>query len=341
MKRGEVSAPLYVRIKPTNSCNHRCFYCSYGNPEARRDHVAELRAQFHPQDQLDLEIMMNLIRDLGEMKVKAVTFSGGGEPLVYPHIEEAMQSVLDHRIDLSVITNGTFLCDKKADILRNAKWVRISMDSCRAGNYARIRGIKEEIFHKIAENIKSFARKKNKDCELGINFVITPDNADEIYDMAAFAKDLSVNHLKMCAVITPDILKTHGPIREGVLEQIRRAETHFQDQNFRIINKYEDDLAVNAVFERTYCRCPIQQIVPVVAADANVYFCHDKAYVPGGELGSLKEKSFKEIWFSEATQKRFREFDAGKECRHHCVYDQRNILINSYLDLDESQINFI
>ena len=26
-----ITAPIYIRIKPTNKCNHSCFYCSYQN----------------------------------------------------------------------------------------------------------------------------------------------------------------------------------------------------------------------------------------------------------------------------------------------------------------------
>jgi len=338
--RGEVTPPLYVRIKPTNACNHHCYYCSYGNPEEVKQHVSELRARFNPKDQIAWEIMAALIKDLGEMTVRAVTFSGGGEPLLYPYIEEAMRLVLESGIDLSVITNGSLLDEGRADILKEAKWVRISMDSCRRERYGEIRKVKQEMFDKIAANISHFSRIKNPDCELGINFVITPKNADEIYDMAVFARDLGVNHIKMCAVIDPDMESVHGPIKGQVLEGIERTRA-LQEEHFKVISKYEDDLALNAVFERTYRRCPIQQIIPVVAADAKVYVCHDKAYVPGGELGSLKEKSFQEIWYSEETRQRFKNFDARKECRHHCVYDQRNIFINQYLDLDESQINFI
>jgi len=340
IRRGEVTAPIYIRIKPTNACNHHCYYCSYGNPEDYQNHVSELRAKFRPKDQLDAQIMRDLIRDLGQMKVKAVTFSGGGEPLLYPHIEEAMRLVLENGIDLSVITNGSLLNDARADILKEAKWVRISMDSCRRERYGEIRNVKQEMFDKIADNIRQFSQSKNPACELGINFVITPKNADEVYDMAVFAKDIGVDHIKMCAVIDPDMESVHGPIKDKVLESIERARG-LQDAYFKVISKYEDDLGLNAVFERSYCRCAIQQIIPVVAADAKVYMCHDKAYVPGGELGDLKEKSFREIWFSEVIQKRFKDFDARQECRHHCVYDQRNIFINQYLDLDDSQINFI
>jgi len=28
IENGKRTAPLYIRIKPTNLCNHRCYYCS-------------------------------------------------------------------------------------------------------------------------------------------------------------------------------------------------------------------------------------------------------------------------------------------------------------------------
>jgi len=339
--RGEVTPPIYVRIKPTSVCNHSCYYCSYRNPTDNDIHISDLRANFNSRDQIPEDIMMALIDDLAEMKVKAVTFSGGGEPLVYPYIEEALRRIIAAGIDLSIITNGHLLNGEKAQLLARAKWVRISMDSCRPERYAKIRGLKSEALNEIAGNIRRFSQIKAADCELGINFVIMPDNADEVYEAACFAKDAGVNHIKFCAVIHPDIQKTHKSIAPGVLSQIEKAEQELSDERFQIINKYAGDLELNAVFKRTYKRCPVQQIIPVVASDCKIYLCHDKAYVPGGELGSLRDKTFKEIWFSPETKKRFAEFDARKECAHHCVYDQRNMLINQFIDLDDSQVNFI
>ena len=51
--------------------------------------------------------------------------------------------------------------------------------------------------------------------------------------------------------------------------------------------------------------------------------------------------SFKQLWFSDESIKRYKEFDAQVECNHHCVYDDRNILLNILYNLDENQLNFI
>ena len=105
------------------------------------------------------------------MGVKAVTFSGGGEPLVYPHIVEAMQGVLDAGIDLSIITNGQLLKGERAEVLAQAKWVRISFDSANAETYAKMRQLPLEAFDEVCSNIRQFSQRKNGKCELGVNFV--------------------------------------------------------------------------------------------------------------------------------------------------------------------------
>ncbi len=335
LREGRVTAPLYVRIKPINICNHHCNYCSYD------DRNLGLRSTFEKRDRLTREKILEIVEDFAEMGVKAVTFSGGGEPLLFAHIVEAATGLLDAGIRLSLITNGQLLCGERAEVFRRAGWVRISMDSCRAGRYAAIRRIPETYFHKICDNIRAFSRLKDPDCELGINFVVGPDNAEEVYEMAAFARDLGVNHVKFTAMITRDLDRLHAPFRERVTAAVRKAQADFTGPDFKVINKYEGDFALNAVFERTYRRCPIQQVITVIGADARVYLCHDKAYVPGGALGDLTRMRFRDLWSSEEVRRRFREFDASRECRHHCVYDQRNIMINQFLDLDESQVSFI
>ncbi len=335
IRKNEVTPPVYIRIKPTNICNHHCYYCNYHNKKLG------LRTRFNFQDQLSCPVMNDLADDIIAMGVKAVTFSGGGEPLLYKHIDEIMRRLLEAGVDLSMITNGQLLKDKNAEVLSRAKWVRISMDSCHAKQYARIRGVPEAWFFEICDNIKNFSRSKSEDCELGVNFVITPDNISEVYPMAQFVKNLGANHIKLTAMVDRNLEALHAPFKASVIRDIQRAKQDLEDASFKVINKYEFDFELNTVFQRSYKRCPIQQIVTVIGADAKVYLCHDKAYVPSGELGDLQKMRFKDIWFSDDVREKFQEFDARQECRHHCVFDQRNILINDFLDLDEHHINFI
>lgn len=328
-------APIYIRIKPTNYCNHRCYYCSYADSELG------LRDSVNSQDQISWEKMQEIISDISDIGVKAVTLSGGGEPLIYPHIIGTMTKLLNAGIDLSIITNGQLLKDDRAEVLSEAKWVRVSLDSANADTYSKIRHLPETAFGEVCDNIRHFSKIKRNDCELGINFVVNHENADQIYDAAKMLKELGVNHIKYTARVTKDLFFYHEPFKKNVIDQIHRAKDELESADFRVINKYEGDFDSALVFHRCYDKCYINRIFTVIAADSKVYFCHDKAYVTDGAVGDLKHRSFKELWFSEETIKRYQEFNPQKECNHHCVYDDRNELLNVFYSLDRNHINFI
>lgn len=335
LERGERLAPIYIRIKPTNCCNHKCYYCSYA------DNALGLRDSVRKQDQISWDKMQEIIQDMKDMGVKAVTFSGGGEPLVYPYIVEAMKKILEAGIDLSIITNGQLLKDERARVLTQAKWVRISCDAVQAGTYAKIRNLPEDALLEVWHNIEQFAKSKPDTCELGVNFVIHHENYKEIYAMAKKMKSLGVNHIKYAARITKDLFEYHEPFKNEAVSQVEQAKRDFEDKNFRIIDKYASDFDTAMVFERKYKKCYINQIFTVIAADSKIYFCHDKAYVSSGVVADLKETSLREAWFSSEVCERYKTFNAEKECCHHCVYDDRNLLLNSFFSLDQKHINFI
>ncbi|MBQ9360518.1 MAG: radical SAM protein [Lachnospiraceae bacterium] len=333
--RGERCNPVYIRIKPTNKCNHNCSYCHYKNA------YLDLNDDYNLSDEIPRDKMLEIVSDISDMGVKAVTFSGGGEPLLYPHFEETMERVLEAGIDLSIITNGSLLSGRRAELLAKAKWVRISIESVDDEEYCSIRGIKEGAFRKLCENISDFAEIKEDTCELGINVVVNNKNCHEVMGMARLMKELGVNHVKFAPMITNDTKGYHKDFKDEVTEQLIRAQDEYGSDTFRIIDLYTGDFADSVIFERQYSRCPIKEFICVIAANSKVYYCHDKAYLKDGLVGSIKEQSFKELWLSDETTELFRNFDAKKSCRQHCVYDSRNELINSFLDMDRNHINFI
>ena len=334
LETGERCNPLYIRIKPTNICNHNCYYCHYKNPYLTLD-------EYNPGDMIPHEKMLEIIDDMKKMGVKAVTFSGGGEPLVYPYIAETMEKILEAGIDLSIITNGSMLKDRNAELLSKAKWVRISIDSINAANYAKIRGIGERALPDLLENIKNFGKMKDKDCELGINFVIGKENYTEIEQVATIMKGLGVNHVKFAPLFSNETEEYHKDFKDEVIKKLDELGRRLNDETFKIIDLYTSDFDNYEVFKRTYSRCPIKEFVCIIAANSKVYYCHDKAYLSDGCVCDLNNQSFEEGWKSDEVTKKFKEFDAMKVCKQHCVYDSRNVLINSYLDMDLNHVNFV
>ena len=337
LKAGERVAPIYVRIKPTNICNENCYYCHYKNAYLTLD-------EYNPSDFIPHDKMMEIIDDMRDMGVKAVTFSGGGEPLVYPFIAEAMQKVLDSGIDLSIITNGMMLKEENAKILSRAKWVRLSIDSCNAALYSKLRGVPESWFEHLCGNIKRFSEIKNKTCELGVNFVVTKDNYSSVYEMASLMKSLGANHVKFAPLISNETENYHAPFKDHVMQSLKKANG-LNDDDFRVIDLYTSDMERIrrgiGTFDRAYTNCYIKNFICIIAANQKVYYCHDKAYLSNGVVGDLHNKRFKDVWFALETTQLFKKFDAHKICAEHCVYDDRNIMLNQFFSVDENHVNFL
>jgi 2-iminoacetate synthase ThiH len=79
LRAGDVFAPVHVRLKPTNICDHGCSYCAY---RANRANNLNLDGGMEVHDRIAPEKMAELVEDFISMGVEAVTFSGGGEPLL-------------------------------------------------------------------------------------------------------------------------------------------------------------------------------------------------------------------------------------------------------------------
>lgn len=331
---GKRTMPVYVRIKPTNMCNQKCYYCVYAD-----DSVFDTR-KVEKRDSIPWEKMKEIIEDLSEGGVKAITFSGGGEPLCYPYILPALRLVQKSGIDYSVITNAQALEGQVVEELINAKWIRVSLDSSDGSTYEKIRGVKT--FDKVISNIENFAGKKCKDCELGINYVVTNDNYNQIYDICRIASGIGVNNIKFAPIMVKDFTaKYHQNIAPIVEEQIVHAKENFERNDFKIIDKYSNDIGLDEEFQKQYCICFMKEIFTVIAADSKVYYCHQKAYTPEGLIGDISGQSFNSLWFSEETTEKFRKMRADTECNFRCVFEERNQLLNDFIFMDQRHLNFI
>ena len=332
--KGERVAPVYVRIKPTNVCNQRCFYCAYANDSLFDGREVDTR------ESIPWDIMENILYDFDKMKVKAVTFSGGGEPLCYHSIIDTLALVQKLGIDYSMITNGQALEGDVLAYLKNAKWVRVSFDSSKSETYESIRRVNTH--SKVINNIENFAILKRENCTLGINCVISKNNAEEVYDICSLVKKLGVDNIKLSPIAVKENTRDyHNSIENIVIKQINSAKKELEDSKFRIVDKYTCDLNLPDSYCKEYKKCYIQNFFAVIAADSKVYRCHQRAYTKAGELGDLTQASFNDLWFSKDVMEKMNNFDPQKECCFRCAFDERNSLLNDFVNIDYNHINFI
>lgn len=338
LKNHEHKAPFYVRIKPTNLCNHHCAYCTYGSGDTHEK--TQNRDNISHSDMIPWDKLREIITDMRDMGVKALTFSGGGEPLTYPNIVDAAYMADNFGLELSLISNGQLLSGERAKAFYNARWVRISFDAPRADVYTKLRGISAESFRQVTDNIADFARCKNKNCVLGVNFVVSKSNHHLVYESARFLKGLGVNNVKFAAVVE-NVANYHDSIRNSVNEQIAKAIADLADNTFGIINNYEHECLDAHLAVQPFPICYTCHLVTVIGADQKAYLCHTRCYDSEAVIGDLRENTFKKLWFSEHTKKRLEELKPMRDCKNICMYVSRNELIQAYLDVDERHVNFI
>jgi len=330
-----IMAPLHIRIKPTNACGHNCWYCSY-----RADSM-QLGKDMNAKDRIPKEKMSEIIDDIIEMKVKAVTFAGGGDPFYYPYFLETIKKLANSPVRFAALHNGAMLKGELAEIFANcATWLRISIDGWDDKSYSEYRGIKRGEFDKVISNMENF-RKLGKRCNLGVSLIVDRKNASHVYSFTKRLSNIGVDSVKISACIVDDDIKKnnlyHKSIYETVKDQIAKAKEELANETFEVYDAYHE---VDKRFSKVYSWCPNMQINPVIGADMNIYSCHDKAYnLEMGVVGSCKSQRFKDFWFSEKSN--FFKINPSLHCNHHCMANLKNGFILEYLNVNKGHLAFV
>lgn len=335
MDTADIKAPIHIRIKPTNVCNHNCWYCAYKSDDL------QLGQDMVEKDYIPHAKMMEIIDDCKDMDVKAITFSGGGEPFTYRYFTQTIEKIIESNISFSSLTNGSRLKGKIAELFsKHATWLRVSMDGYDDESYAKARDVKVGEFSKIIQNMKDFS-SLNGSCALGVSYIVDNKNYTHIYEFIKLIKSTGASSIKISPCVISNHAKEnddyHKPLFDEVQKQIQKAQDEFEDGTFEIYNSYH---LFGDEMDKTYDWCPYMQILPVIGADLNIYPCQDKAYnLDNGLVGSIKEKSFKDFWFND--KEKFFKIDPSCDCKNRCVADGKNKMILDYLDVDTQHLGFV
>jgi len=331
----KIMAPIHLRIKPTNVCNHNCRYCGY-----RSDNL-QLGKDMITKDYIPETKMMEIIDDMEEIGVKAVTFSGGGEPLIYPFILKTMKKLAKTSTKFATLTNGARLSGEIANVIaKHGTWIRISIDGWNDESYSYYRGVPFGEFTKVLKNIENFKKLKGK-CLLSVVIIVDKTNYCHIYELTKTLKSIGVDSVKIapCLISNNSIENNdyHKPIFTEVKKQIEKCINELQDNHFEIFDSYHEQLES---FKKTHTWCPYTQILNVIGADQNIYSCQDKAYnLDSGLIGSIKNMRYKDFWFTN--KDKFFKINPSIHCNHHCVTNEKNKLILEYLNSDKEHIAFV
>lgn len=329
-------APVHVRLKPINHCNHDCWYCAYRVSNLQLGKDMDLRDRI-PEDK-----MAEIVEDIVDMGVEAVTFSGGGEPLLYKTLPQHIKRLGEGGVKVASLTNASNLKGRMAEAFaEHGTWIRVSMDGWDDDSYAKARNVPVGAFSTIVDNMRAFTALKSR-CVLGASYIVDQANSAHVYEFCALMKDVGVNHVRVAGAVVSNSPGEqnayHKDIFDDVMAQIDRAEG-LVDDVFGLVNHYHE---MESRFDKDYDFCPYLQFQTVIGADSMVYACHDKAYnLDNGYLGSIKDRSFKEFWFSEENKRRMYAMDPSRDCGHHCTAHLKNLALLDLINLDREHATFV
>lgn len=174
--------PFHYQVHLNLACNQKCIMCA---PEGK-----------HGKEVLPFEDFVALFDQLRGV-AEHITLIGG-EPLMYPHIEEVLTLLAQHEIAVTMNTNATMLTPKVISRLLalHELNLRCSIDAATAATYHEVRGT--DVFDRVAANVRCFSEAiaALPHVRLIINYVVMRRNLHEVVPFIDFARTLRVERVE-------------------------------------------------------------------------------------------------------------------------------------------------
>jgi cyclic pyranopterin phosphate synthase len=306
--------PILVEFDLSNKCNHRCDFCTFNYVKDRST--------------LDGGIAKRSVEEFAKGGVKAINWTGGGEPLLHKDFSEIARLTHSFGIDQGIFTNGALLNDDIIDALLDThSWVRISMDAATREMYKGIRKVDD--FDRVVSNIRklvSAKKRKGSQTTIGIGFIITPNNHMEIRQFSELIKVLDVDYgqYKPCIMRFND--KEQLSASWWKLEVKPVLEEVFDNNKKAVVNLYKLTDLIESSFDKSYDKCYGHMFCPCIGASGDVWLCTHLRGLPKYSMGNLYENTFDEIWNGERRKEVIKEIDFNL-CQFCCKNNEINKIL--------------
>jgi len=309
--------PVTCHFLITGRCNYDCPTCM--NKSVNFPHGVELSAN----------TAIDYAYQLRELGVKALSISGG-EPLVHRAFDRILAACLGMGFEIGILTNGSYIDRVNRDLLRQCKWIRISINSLSSSVFSLVHCHRDigiwDLVGKYLPKIKSDG------CIVGSSFLITDDDA-VIKEIPGFAKrslDMGFDTCRFSYIWKPVVGIEVGPeVAKKIRNGLQKASV-YQSDSFKIFGLSE---RINLKKDKAITHCYYSDLVVRIHPDGMVKRCCYSQDLPSGTLGNLNERSLQDIWKNRT------EIDAAK-CPP-CWHQGKNKFIEYLLHDDPQHVNFI
>jgi len=308
LKNGKIPEPITVSFTLTDKCNNNCPRCM----------EVSGRNKSYPTMKNPKKRILELI----QCGVKAITFSGGGEPLVYPHTVNVMTYAKEMGIQVGLVTNGSLLTKEKADKLAKiCTWIKISLDASTPEEYYLTHGMPRQAFYNVVENIKYLAKHKEK-CVVGVAYLVGEVTKNGLIRAAREWQKSGVDYLNF---------RPFQGDKFSYIKQINKTKKYETD-NFKIVWK---DYKFTDWWNITYSKCYFQYLYPLINCDGYVYPCCDMRGKKEYRVGNFYRESLVQI-----LKRQRKSLNGFKDCMPNCIGHGCNKLLDEVFK-DRKDKNFL
>ena len=288
--------PLHLQLSPTNVCNLNCDFCSCSDRDKKK--------------QLSFEQVKYILDVCAERGTRAITITGGGEPLMHPKINE----IIEHgtkfilEIEVGLVTNGILLDKLKHH--DNLIWCRISSDDNRTPAYDKIEQ----------------ALLINPQTDWAVSYVVTKEpNYKIMKELINFANENNFTHVRLVSDLC-DLDNTPS------MEKVRWKLDRLGIDDSKVIYQGRKE------YTKGVKNCYISLLKPIIAPEG-VFPCCGVQYAIHGQprdmIDELKMGELKDLSEILDNQKYF----CGSKCTT-CYYSQYNDALSKLLNKPK-HINFV
>jgi MoaA/NifB/PqqE/SkfB family radical SAM enzyme len=322
--RGEKPYPVTVEWDLSNRCTLGCQDCHFAHTHVKGPWATKLRvlpmAFESTGDLADRDLVFRTLDDMAHADgVKAIVWSGGGEPTTHPDWLSIVEYAATLGYEQGMYTLGGLLTDASAmRLAKVASWVVVSLDAPDAETYAAEKGVPASRFAAACHGITALIGHK---ATVGVSFLLHAGNVHRCDDMLALARSLGASYTTFRPAVQTSPAAPGVPLGDRKWA-LRATDAAYLSVLQRMAAQPDVEVDLDRFREYAtwqghgYTSCQGIQVNTTITPDGRVWICPQRRGVTA--LGDLRRESFAAIW---ARHPGHYTVDAGcrVQCRLHPV----------------------
>jgi MoaA/NifB/PqqE/SkfB family radical SAM enzyme len=308
--------PVYLNIDITWRCNYNCIGCIDGGVVGREEIVKDTCRDMSwemARDLLDYARRYNLLGFIIQ----------GGEPLLYPHIDDFLGCCAQQNLILRLVTNGSQLTRHLEYLIpafrvpKSVIRVSINANAAHYVAFTRVQADLGDVLKGIEELSKASAHIVVGTVVFGKNIEkkgITA-NIGQIEDIFSGVSAAGAQAFVLLPGRHPQT-KEMVPFEKNELDFLHELSSRKGTTKVILGGRFVVEKEIPACDQvKNYIPCPTALLRIVVGSDGRLFNCTEHRGEPDAEIGRISRlASFLEVWHSEQRVRRQLQFDPREHC---------------------------